>query len=141
MVPSKDCYDIIKANEGLRLSAYLDSVGIPTIGYGHTHDVHMGNTCTAEQADMWLQDDVAHATAAINEHVKVPLTQHQFDALVSLCYNIGEGNFNKSTLLKLLNSEQYQAAAEQFKRWDMAGGKEIPGLLARRNKEEKLFES
>lgn len=141
MTPSNACYDLIKSYEGLKLNAYLDSVGIPTIGYGHTFNVHMGDTCTEDQADLYLQDDVAHAVAAINRYVKVTLTQHQFDALVSLCYNIGEGNFSHSTLLKLLNSEQFQAASEQFKRWDLAGGKELPGLLARRKDEERLFDA
>lgn len=141
MTPSQACYDLIKHYESCRLTAYLDSVGIPTIGYGHTAGVNMGDTCTQEQADQWLKEDVKHASDAINTHVKATLTQHQFDALVSLCYNIGEGNFDKSTLLKLLNSNQFDAAAEQFKRWDMAGGKHLAGLANRRAGEENLFDS
>jgi len=141
MTPSNACYDLIKHYESCRLTAYLDSAGIPTIGYGHTAGVKMGDTCTQEQADQWLEDDVAHAVAAINNDLKVTLTQHQFDALVSLCYNIGEGNFARSTLLKKLNSHEFDQASEQFKLWDMAGGKHLAGLANRRAGEENLFDS
>jgi len=139
MTPSEACYDLIKKSEGLKLSAYLDSVGIPTIGYGHTKGVKLGDSCTEQEADAWLKEDIDATVKNINSVVASRLTQHQFDALVSLTYNIGVGNFDHSTLLKLLNSNEFDAAAEQFKRWDMAGGKVVQGLLNRREKEEKLF--
>jgi len=139
MTPSEACYNLIKDSEGLKLSAYLDSVGIPTIGYGHTKGVKLGDSCTEQEAYAWLKEDVDATVKNINSVVVSRLTQHQFDALVSLTYNIGAGNFDHSTLLKLLNSNEFDAAAEQFKRWDMAGGKVVQGLLNRREKEEKLF--
>jgi len=125
--------------EGCRLVAYQDQVGVWTIGYGHTHEVKEGDTCTQEQAEAWLLEDIAHAEDCVNKSVKVPLTQGEFDGLVDLVFNIGSGNFLKSTLLKLLNQGDKDAAALQFPRWDHAGGKENAGLLRRREAEEAEF--
>ena len=126
--------------ESCRLSAYPDSKGVPTIGYGHTAGVQLGDTCTQAQAETWLLEDVAWAASVVNSQVTVPLTQNEFDSLVDFIYNVGSGNFEGSTMLKLLNEQNYAAAAEQFIRWDKAAGVEIAGLLRRRQSEEELFE-
>lgn len=126
--------------EGLRLNAYQDSVGVWTIGYGHTgKDVHPGLTCTQAQADAWLQQDIQGAVHVVNTVVKVPLNQNQFDALVDFVFNLGSGNFQSSTLLKLLNQGNYQGASNEFPKWNHAGGVVLGGLTTRRLAEQKLF--
>ena len=132
---------LIKKFEGLRLAAYLDSVGIPTIGYGRTKGVKMGDTCTADEAEAFLRDDLAKAEKCVNGAVTAALTQHEFDALVSFVYNLGCGNFRKSTLLRLLNEERHDEAALEFRKWDRAGGQVLAGLTRRRMAEERLFET
>jgi lysozyme len=128
--------------EGCRLVAYQDVRGVWTIGYGHTgSDVREGQMCSPEQADYWLQEDMAWATGVVNREVKVPVTQEEFNALVDLVFNIGGGNFDSSTLLRELNAGDYAGAAEQFARWDMAGGKVVAGLLRRRLAEADLFKT
>jgi lysozyme len=125
--------------EGLRLKAYLDGGGVPTIGYGHTKNVKPTDTCTKEQAEKWLAEDVASAEYDVNKLVRVPLTQNQFDALVDFVFNLGGSNFATSTLLRKLNEKNYTGAAAEFKRWNLDNGKVVPGLTARRLKEETLF--
>lgn len=126
--------------EGLRLAAYQDSVGVWTIGYGHTGaDVHPGLTITQQQASTLLLKDVASAVADVNRLVTVPLTQNQFDALVDFVFNAGGGSFSTSTLLRDLNAGNYAAAAAQFPRWVHAGNQILPGLVARRKAEQTLF--
>lgn len=133
---------LIKEFEQCRLSAYLPtSDDVPTIGYGHTKGVSMGDTCTQEQADAWFLEDVAWAEDCVNEAVSVDLDQAQFDACVSLCFNIGCGAFKKSTLVRLLNADDYDGAALQFRRWSKQNGKELAGLIRRREAERQLFES
>jgi Phage-related lysozyme (muraminidase) len=131
--------DCIKGHEGLRLKAYLDTGGVWTIGYGHTAGVKEGDTCTPEQAYAWLDEDADIAERAINQLVKVPLTQNQFDALVSFVYNIGRPEFFTSTLLRKLNAGDYTGAAGQFGRWIYDNGKIINGLVLRRSDERDLF--
>ncbi|NUF16918.1 lysozyme [Acinetobacter lactucae] len=130
--------------EGLRLKAYDDGTGIWSIGYGTTRypdgsSVRKGDTCTLEQAKAYMQHDLKIFERAVNSAVKVPLNQNQFDALVSLTYNIGVGAFKKSTLLKKLNSGDYKEAANEFDVWVNAGGKRLSGLVRRRAMEKKLF--
>lgn len=125
--------------EGVRLSAYLDSVGVPTIGYGHTSGVHMGMTCTQEQANEWLMQDVQVAVNAVNRLVTVQLTQNEFNALVDFTFNLGVGNLESSTLLKDLNAGNFEAAANQFELWDKAGGQVLAGLFRRRIAEKTEF--
>lgn len=129
----------IASFEGLRLSAYLDGGGVPTIGYGHTRGVRLGQTCTQAQALDWLREDACEAEAAVSRLVGAPINQNQFDALVSLVFNIGKSAFTKSTLLPLVNQENYVAAADQFKRWCFDSGVRVEGLLNRRLKERDLF--
>lgn len=145
--------NLIREFEGLRLKAYMDSVGVPTIGYGHTRGVKMGDTCTPEEAVAWLADDVEEAEKAVNEAVTVPLTQNEFDALVSLVFNVGPGkkgvkdgiitlkNGNPSTLLRYLNAEDYDSAGLEILRWNRAGGQVLSGLSRRRYRESQLFET
>ena len=139
MIYSKSGIQLTERFEGCRLTAYQDQVGVWTIGYGHTWGVHEGMTCTGDQAEQWLLEDTQLAQDDVNAHVKVPLTQGEFDALVDFAFNLGRGSLNNSTLLKDLNAGNYQAAATQFEVWDKAGGKVVAGLLRRRLSEEAEF--
>lgn len=139
MTYSQDGMHLTESFESCRLTAYQDSVGVPTIGWGHTSGVKLGMTCTQEQADQWLQQDVQSAVNAVNTMVKVQLTQQEFDALVDFTFNLGSGNLQHSTLLRLLNTGDYSAAAAEFDKWDRAGGQVMAGLLRRRQSEEDMF--
>ena len=130
---------IIKDFEGLRLKAYKCSAGVWTIGYGHTSGVKEGDVITKEQAEKYLKKDVISFENTVNGVVKVKLNQNQFDALVSLVFNIGSGAFKKSTLLKKLNAGDYDGASEQFLVWVKAGGQTLKGLVNRREQERALF--
>ncbi|WP_459661291.1 lysozyme [Acinetobacter calcoaceticus] len=136
--------NLISGFEDTRLKAYDDGVGIWTIGIGTTIypngvKVKQGDTCTLDQAKTYFKHDLGKFEKTVNDYVKVPLTQNQFDALVSLTYNIGSGAFNNSTLLKRLNKSDYQGAADQFLVWNKAGGKVVKGLVRRREAERSLF--
>jgi lysozyme len=137
---SQDGLRLTESFESCRLTAYPDSKGVPTLGWGHTRGVRLGETCTQEQADAWLLEDVQEAVAAVNRLVKAPLTQSQFDALVDFTFNAGQGNFADSTMLHLLNAGDMAGAQQQFKRWDMAGGAHIAGLARRRAAEALEFD-
>lgn len=139
MKVSNNGINLIKCFEGLELKAYRDSVGILTIGYGHTHAVKAGDIITGEQADAFLREDLQVAELTVNTNVKVKLTQGQFDALVSFVFNLGSGNFVKSTLIKKLNVGDYAGAADEFGKWVNAGGKKLPGLVKRRAAEREVF--
>lgn len=130
--------------EGLKLSAYDDGTGVWTIGYGTTRypngkRVSEGDRCTLEQAKTYMRHDLKIFERAVNSSVTVPLKQNQFDALVSLTYNIGVGAFKNSTLIKKLNLGDYKEAANQFDVWVNAGGKRLQGLVNRRAIEKKIF--
>jgi lysozyme len=140
MQPSQNAIELIKASEGLRLTAYRDSAGILTIGYGSTGGIKPGQKITPEQAEAMLVDDLDEAADAVRKLVTVPLTQGQFDALCSFVFNLGAGRLRDSTLLRLLNQGKYGEAAAQFRFWVMAGGKPLPGLVKRRAAERALFE-
>tara|TARA_R110002020_G_scaffold253923_6_gene467555 strand:+ start:1447 stop:1896 length:450 start_codon:yes stop_codon:yes gene_type:complete len=130
---------LIKKFEGCKLEAYLDSVDVPTIAWGRTKLVSIGDTCTQEQADDWLEEELVEYEGYINDMVKVPLDQSQFDALVAWVYNLGPTNLSKSSLLRELNNENYQAVPNEIKRWNKAGGKVLGGLVRRRDAEALLF--
>jgi lysozyme len=130
---------LIQSFEELRLTAYPDSRGIPTIGWGHTAGVKLGDSCTAEQADDWFTQDTHEAVMAVLRSVDVPLTQNQFDALVSFTFNVGEGSEAHSTLVRLLNAHDYDGAAQQFLVWDHVNGVVNAGLARRRAAEQALF--
>ena len=126
--------------EGEKLAAYQDSVGVWTIGYGHTGpDVRPGLRITQADAAAHLQKDILGAAHCVNSLVNVPLTQSQFDALVDFVFNLGAGTFSNSSMLKFLNNGDFEAAAGQFELFDHAGGKVVAGLLLRRQGERKLF--
>ncbi|PVE25440.1 lysozyme [Microvirga sp. KLBC 81] len=138
----------LKGFEGLRLKAYLDGGGVPTIGYGHIRGVRMGMTCTKEQAETWLLEDLAQAELAVERGVKVPLTDNQFAALVSFTFNVGTGDPDKpkapkgfltSTLLKKLNKGGYDAVPEELMKWVNDNGRRVPGLVTRRAAEAGLW--
>lgn len=125
--------------EGLRLKAYRDQGGVLTIGYGHTSHVYEGQTCTEEEADAWLQQDIATAENGVNRLVTVQLTQGEFDALVDFAFNVGVGKFANSTLIHFLNDGKFKEAADQFERWKYVGGVVCAGLLRRRLAEKVVF--
>ena len=126
--------------EGLKKEAYQDVVGIWTIGYGHTGpEVKKGMVITESAAVDILKKDLEKFEKDISRLVKVPLTQNQFDALMSFVYNVGAGNLQSSTLLKLLNQGNYEAVPAQMLRWNKAGGKEVAGLTRRRAAEGQLW--
>lgn len=132
--------EFIKSHEGCRLEAYADTGGIATCGWGSTGpDIHMDTVWTQEQADARLEQDVARFEAAVDNLVKVEITENQQAALISFAYNLGSHALAGSTLLKRLNANDYVGAAAEFQRWDRAGGREIPGLLKRRHDEADLF--
>lgn len=129
---------LVKASEGLALSAYRDAVGIWTIGYGSTKGVHEGDTIDQPEAERRLKDDLRVAEACVN--LNCPhLTQNQFDALVSLSFNVGCHAFTNSTLRRLVCDGDFAGAANQFERWNHAGDRVLPGLTARRSAERELF--
>ena len=135
---------LIAQFEGCYLQAYLCPANVWTIGIGTTVypngvKVKKGDKCILEQAHEYLAHDMIEFEKTVNDSVKVPLSQNQFDALVSLAYNIGTNAFSGSTLVKKLNSNDFRGAADQFDVWVNAGGKRMQGLVNRRGKEKALF--
>ena len=131
----------IKSWEKLRLTKYQDSGGKWTIGYGHLIQPHeeFGPSITEAIASDLLLTDLMEAEKAVNDLVSVPLSPCQFDALVSLTFNIGRGNLNTSLLLKLLNRGEYEKAADRFWKWNKDDKGVVPGLSKRRDMERKIF--
>lgn len=137
--------NFIKSEEGERLTAYQDIVGIWTIGVGHTgyvdnKPVSKGMKISQDKSRELLLKDLRRFEKTINDSVKVPLKQNQYDALVSLAFNIGEGAFARSTLVRKLNALDYQGASVQFLVWKNAGGRVSKGLLNRRKREKGMFD-
>ncbi|CAO3358561.1 glycoside hydrolase family protein [Azospirillum palustre] len=140
---------LVKHFEGLYLKAYLCPAGVPTIGYGHTDGVRLGQTITEAQADAFLAADLAEAAADVDRYVKVPLTDDQRGALASFVFNLGPGNLASSTLLRKLNVGDAAGAAAEFGQWVKATVKDpetgekvkktLPGLVSRRAAEQALF--
>lgn len=135
--------NLIKEFEGFRSTAYICPAGVVTVGYGTTRingtPVELGTKITTDEAEQFLEQDLKVFESAVNQNVIVEITQNQFDALVSFVYNIGIGNFKKSTLLKKLNAGKIKEAADEFLKWNKAGGKTLAGLTKRRKAERKLF--
>lgn len=125
--------------EGCRLSAYQDQVGVWTIGVGHTHGVHQGDTCTQDQAMQWMREDIQSVVDAINRDLAIEITQPEFSALVDFAFNLGISALEHSTLWRLLNAGDFAGARAQFPLWDHAGGKVVAGLLKRRLAEQAIF--
>lgn len=143
MSPSDQCYEIIKRFEGLELEAYPDPAtgGDPwTVGYGHTGpEVKQGYSINRAMADAYLVKDVQRFADVVNDAVTVELTQAQFDALVSFCYNVGPANFRKSTMLQKINAGDFLGAANEFPKWNRAAGSVMAGLTRRREAERSHF--
>ncbi|UGV23816.1 endolysin [Hafnia phage Pocitis76] len=144
MRASENGINLIKKFEGCRLTAYQDSVGVWTIGYGWTQPVDgkpvgKGMTITQQKADDLLKQGVIQYEAGVHGLVTVQLNQNQYDALVDFAYNLGVNALKGSTLLKKLNTGDYAGAANEFTKWNKAGGKELAGLTRRREAEKSLF--
>lgn len=143
--PSDKCYDLIKTFEGFKSKPYKCPAGVPTIGYGSTFyedgtKVKITDAPITEARAMDLLGNVVNDfSKQVNKLIKVEVTQHQYDALVDFAYNVGVGNLASSTLLKKLNAKLYAETAEQFLRWNKAGGVVLAGLTKRRNAEKELF--
>ncbi len=134
--------DLIKRFEGCQLRTYCCPAGKPTIGFGHTGaDVYDGLIITPERAEEMLRDDLRDVEKAVLQAVTAPITQGQFDALVSFTYNVGIGALKASTLLRKLNAEDYIGASAQFSLWTKAGGRDLPGLIRRRAAERSMFDA
>lgn len=129
---------IVMDFELCKLNAYLCPAGIPTIGYGHTGDVKLGDKITQHQADAILEVDLQKFEMAVDRLAKNP-NANQFSAMVSLAFNIGVEAFTKSTLLKKFNAGAPLSAANEFDKWVHAKGKVLPGLVRRRAAEKALF--
>lgn len=136
---------LIKSFEGLRLNAYLCSAGIPTVGYGNTFyedgtPVKIGDKITKERADKLFHLITDQFSNSVRPLIKKNLTENQFSALVSFAYNVGINNLRKSTLLKLVNSNPLNPQiANEFMKWNKAGGKPLAGLTRRRVAESELY--
>ena len=144
MKTSQAGIDLIHSFESLRLKAYPDpgsKDGKPyTVGWGSTgSDISPGTVWTKEKADQRFANDLGKFEQAVSSLVRVPLTQNQFDALVSFTYNLGAGNLKSSTLLKMLNAGDYEGAGKQLLRWTKNDGVEMAGLVRRRKAELKMF--
>lgn len=134
---------LIAEAEGCRLNAYRCPAGVPTIGWGHTEGVRMGDTCTQHQADLWLVTDLQQRTARVEEMCRRRPTRNELGALVSLAYNVGEAGLRASTVLRQHNAGNTQAAARAFALWNKARVNgaltTLPGLTARRAREAALY--
>lgn len=143
MRASKLCAWLIKRYESLRLEAYKCPAGKWTIGWGHTHKVTEGQVIDEHTAEMMFLSDLNEAQMIVKRHIVVPLNQHQYDALVSLTFNIGEGHLEHSTLKKKLNAADYDAVPDQIKRWKYITVDgvlvESNGLLRRRFLEAQMW--
>ena len=147
MIVSKNGLDLIKEFESFKSKPYLCPSRIPTTGFGSTYypdgkKVTLQDKEITEEKAFEILEYIANKDfgSNINKVVKVPLNQNQFDALVSFAYNVGNGNFNSSTLLRKLNSSDYEGAANEFKKWNRSGGKILAGLARRRKAEKELFD-
>jgi lysozyme len=135
---------LIRQFEGLRLRAYRCPAGIWTIGYGHTTaagppEVREGMRISREEAEAILKRDLAQFENVVSSMVKVPLTENQFDTLVSFAFNCGVTALRRSTLLKRVNSGTFEAVPAELMKWTKADGKELPGLVRRRRAEAALW--
>jgi lysozyme len=137
--------DIIRSRETLRLKAYRCPAGVPTIGWGHTRGVKMGDTCTREQADAWLAEDLAEAERAICRYITQPLTSNQFSSLVSWTYNLGAGTLQRSDIRKMINVGNCAGVPDEMRLYVYAKNREtgkrvkLNGLVTRRKEEAALW--
>ena len=135
---SVECYVMIARFEGCKLKAYKCAGGVWTIGYGHTKGVNEGDRITQRQADDYLHEDITEVQNIVDKYL--PLTQGQYDALVSFIFNVGEANFNNSTLKKkMLANKNDKTIGDEFSRWVYANGKKLDGLVKRREWEARKY--
>ena len=145
MTTSNRGLDLIKQFEGFSSKAYIDLVGLPTIGYGTLIDRQdeewlLSATITREEATRLLKQDVQPIEQQLNRMIIQTVSQNQFDALVSFCYNLGTGALRRSTLLKKINCKPNDPTIKrEFLRWVYAGGKRVQGLVNRRTLESELY--
>ena len=144
-MPSEQTLALIRKWEGCKLAAYKDVAGVWTIGYGHTEKVKEGDTCTVEQAEEWLSEEVEWFQKGVLGSCKIPPNLNQLTALVSFTYNLGLGSLRQSFLLRKHNASNFIGAANEFLRWDKARHpqtrqfRSVPGLLARRKEERRVY--
>ena len=138
---SQEGIALIKKFEGCELTAYQCSAGVWTIGYGHTKGIEEGMEITQQEAEDMLVEELHEYENYINDNVTAPLSQNQFDAMVSWVYNLGPANLKSSTLLKVLNAGNYDDVPFQIRRWNKAGGVTLDGLIRRREAEALLFQN
>jgi lysozyme len=131
--------DLIKRFEGCRLSVYKDAVGLNTVGWGHRTNLPVGTHISQPEADTTLLADIAEREQELDDLLTVELNPNQYSALISFVYNLGIDALSRSTLLRLVNAEEFQLASQEFSKWCRAGGKVLSGLVARREKEKDLF--
>ena len=136
---SEEGLSLIKKFEGCELKAYRCAANVLTIGYGSTKGVTEDMEITKEEAESILKEEMHEYEGYVNDMVKVPLKQNQFDSIVSWVFNLGSTNLSSSTLLKKLNNSEYDEVPSQIKRWNKAGGKVLDGLIRRREAEALLF--
>lgn len=129
---------LIKGFEGCRLKAYKCPAGVWTIAWGRTKNVYPGMTITQEQADAFFLSDIAHYQDGVEAVIKVPITDNQYAALTSFCYNVGRGALARSTLVRKINAKDPSAHLE-FLKWTKANGRVLQGLVRRRKAEQALF--
>jgi lysozyme len=140
MKASREAFELIKRFESFRSKPYMCPGGQLTIGWGTTTGVIPNMEVSIGQADELLRQDVIEIDQALAQMIRVPLMQHQWDALVSLIYNIGEGSFEMSTLRKIINRGEFDRVPAEIKRWRRAGGQVLPGLAVRRSAEAALWQ-
>mgnify|MGYP003638022248 CR=1 FL=1 len=138
---SSEGIELIKKFEGCETTAYQDSVGVWTIGFGHTKGVQEGQSCSMQDAETMLSEEMDEYEGYINSMVDVDLNQNEFDSLVAWVYNLGPTNLRESTLLKILNAGDKDGIPEQINRWNRAGGKILQGLVRRRQAESLMFQN
>lgn len=137
--PSPELVEFVKGWESCRLSAYLDGNGVPTIGWGHTLGVRMGNTITQAQADTWLIEELIEYGEGLKVYMVREPDQQQFDGILSLAYNAGLRAIGKSGLMALFNAGDDDGCADRFLAWNKDGGKEVKGLTKRRWAERAIY--
>lgn len=132
--------------EGSENVGYLDSVGVPTVCYGHTATAEVGKYFSDEHCERLLQEDLKEFARTVNTSITVPLSQPMFDSLVSFCYNVGSHACRTSTMFRLINAREYTKAIDQFDRWVYAGGRDCRvrsnncyGVYTRRMAEKAVF--
>ena len=136
---SEEGKNLIKKFEGCELEAYKCAAGVWTIGYGHIKTAVEGMKIDQATANELFDEEMGEYETYVNTAVTVPLSQNQFDALVSWVFNLGNGNLNASTMLKVINSGDHAGVPAQIKRWNKAGGKVLEGLIRRREAEALLY--